>query len=56
MAMEKRHLEILERLDRIEMLLAELVKDPPVTMSVLKDVAADRPAPRVPPVAKGKKK
>jgi hypothetical protein len=56
MAMEKRHLEILERLDRIEVLLAELVKDPPVTMSVLKDVAADRPAPRVVTAPKTKKK
>jgi hypothetical protein len=55
MAMEKRHLEILDRLDRIEALLAELVKDPPVTMSVPKDVAADKPAPRVATKPKPKK-
>jgi hypothetical protein len=55
MAMEKRHLEILERLDRIEMLLAELVKDPPVTLGTLKAVASDKPAPGVVTKPKPKK-
>jgi hypothetical protein len=58
MAMEKRHLEILERLDRIEAALVALGKKPDMAMSeyVVGAKPAPTPTPGVTPAAKGKQK
>lgn len=53
--MDKMHAQIIERLDRIEALLTEIVKDQPVTLSTLKAAGVERPAPRVVTKPKPKK-